>query len=52
MARAELHGLEAPAYSEWAEAVKRRLAGQGFAYPLPHALTAALEAVACSRRKG
>jgi hypothetical protein len=32
-------------YSTWAEAVKVRLATQGFAYPAPHALTAALEAV-------
>jgi hypothetical protein len=32
-------------YSAWAEAVKLRLAKQGYAYPTPHALTAALDAV-------
>jgi hypothetical protein len=32
-------------YGEWAEAVKRRLARQGYAYPQPHMITAALDAV-------
>lgn len=44
MARAERE--HAGDYGAWAEAVKRRLAGQGFGYPTPHAITAALEAVA------
>lgn len=53
MARKELEGLAgAPDYGAWAEAVKRRLVAQGFAYPSPHAITAALEAVAHSSRKG
>jgi hypothetical protein len=32
-------------YGEWADAVKRRLARQGYAYPQPHMITAALDAV-------
>lgn len=51
IARAELDrgayddGAPWPDFSAWAEAVKRALVAQGFAYPAPHDLTKALEAV-------
>jgi len=50
IARAER--AQAPTIGEWAEAIKCRLARQGFAYPLPHDVTAAMRATAHALARG
>jgi len=51
MATAEHRGLARQSAAEWSARIKCRLTAQGFAYPTPHAITAAMQAVAHVARK-